>query len=165
MLQEKCSLTPFSLESLAEEGIQGAAAGAGAIGGRAAKGGKDGSTAESGKGGGKGSPLPVPEPVPLPNGLVYKSSAKHTRGLQGNRQDAGLEPRNSLGLFESSISPEKGGKHKYAQDENGNVHRFSDGNDGAWHWSGSTEDSKNSLTKSEIPIDVKRKFGLSGKWR
>ena len=151
-------------ESLAEEGIQGAAAGAGAIGGRAAKGGKDGSTTESGKGGGKGSPLPVPEPVLASNGLVYKSNDKHTRGVFGNRPNAGLEPRNSLGLFESSVSPEEGGKHRYAKDENGNVHRFSDGNDGKWHWTGSTADRDNSLNKSAIPIDVKRKLGLSGKW-
>ncbi|CAB3663033.1 hemagglutinin repeat-containing protein [Achromobacter aegrifaciens] len=82
---------------------------------------------------------------------------------KGNRPNAGLEPRNSLGLFESSVSPEEGGKHRYAKDENGNVHRFSDGNDGKWHWTGSTADRDNSLNKSAIPIDVKRKLGLSGK--
>ncbi|QEH18191.1 hypothetical protein [Histophilus somni] len=54
-----------------------------------------------------GSPIPVPNPiaVQLENGVkvTYKSNSKHTKGMPGNRPDAGIEPRDSLELFKKSI--------------------------------------------------------------
>ncbi|SUB34297.1 Possible hemagglutinin (DUF638) [[Pasteurella] mairii] len=53
------------------------------------------------------SPLPVPEPINVEFGdgsaATYKSNSKHTKGMIGNRKNAGIEPRNSLELFKNSI--------------------------------------------------------------
>lgn len=107
----------------------------------------------------------MPEPTVASNGLVYKSNPKHTPGQEGNSLNAGVEPRDSIALFGVSILPSPGGKHRYPLDGKGGVHRFSFGNDGSWHWSGSTADKFNPIAKPIIPADVKRKFGLPGKWR
>ena len=103
------------------------------------------------------SPIPVPNPiaVQLENGMkvTYKSNSKHTKGMPGNRPNAGIEPRDSLELFKKSIEyrVESNKVIRYAKDSQGNVHRFF-GTNGEYHWSGSSGDSKNPLP---IPKDLK----------
>jgi filamentous hemagglutinin len=105
--------------------------------------------------------LPIPEQVTADNGLEVKSNSKHTPGVDGNRSNAGTEPRNSLDLFNSSVP--SGDGVRYAIDSKGNINRFfSDGN-GVYHWSGATGDSSAPLNISKIPIDVKRILGFKGK--
>lgn len=112
------------------------------------------------KGGGDDR-LPIPEQVTADNGLEVKSNSKHTPGMDGDRPNAGTEPRNSLDLFNSSVPGGDG--VRYAIDSNGNINRFfSDGN-GVYHWSGATGDSAAPLNVSKIPIDVKRALGFKGK--
>jgi len=62
---------------------------------------------KSANSGSKGSAIPVPEPVTTHNGLVYKSNPKHTLGQQGNRPNAGIEPKDSISLFKQSIPSTK----------------------------------------------------------
>lgn len=80
--------------------------------------------------------LPVPEKkqVKTPDGKIldYQSHTKHTRGGDGNTPEAGLEPRNSLELFEKSIQQ---GKKRYAIDSEGRIHQFHSNYEGTlWHW-------------------------------
>ncbi len=111
---------------------------------------------------GKGSSLPTPTATAAKNGLNYQSNPKHTPGQQGYGFNAGTEPKNSIDLFGSSVVS---GKKRYSIDTDGNVHQFTNTNDGTWHWSGSTGDKTVPLKKSDIPNSVKKEFGLSGKWR
>lgn len=112
--------------------------------------------------GGKGSSLPTPTTTLAANGLNYQSNPKHTPGQQGYSFNAGTEPKNSIELFGSSVAS---GKKRYSIDSEGNVHQFTNTNDGTWHWSGSTGDKTVPLKKSDIPNSVKKEFGLPGKWR
>ncbi|WP_458574313.1 VENN motif pre-toxin domain-containing protein [Pantoea agglomerans] len=116
----------------------------------------------AGIGKGKGSAMPIPTPTKAANGLVYQSNGKHTPGQVGYNRNAGTEPTNSIQLFGNSV---ENGKKRYALDEKGNVHQFTNTNDGSWHWSGSTGDASVPLKKSDIPNAVKKEFGLPGKWR
>nr|WP_249033192.1 hypothetical protein [Tenebrionicola larvae] len=114
---------------------------------------------------GKGSAIPVPEPVKASNGLVYQSNSKHTLGGLGNRPNAGIEPKNSLSLFENSISLTVKGKEskaRYTMDSNGDIHRFSPDNTGGFHWSGSTADPKNKL---ELPNDIRAALRKQEGWK
>lgn len=115
--------------------------------------------------GGKGSAIPVPKPIKANNGLIYKSNSKHTPGGEGNRPNAGIEPKNSLAIFESSVPLTiKGKEHKarYTMDGNGDVHRFSPDNTGGYHWSGSTADKKNKLV---LPNDVRAALRKQEGWK
>ncbi|MGV3347124.1 VENN motif pre-toxin domain-containing protein, partial [Enterobacteriaceae bacterium LUAb1] len=114
---------------------------------------------------GKGSAIPVPNPVKASNGITYQSNSKHTLGGVGNRPNAGIEPKNSLSLFENSIPLNiKGKEHKarYTIDNNGDIHRFSPDNTGGYHWSGSTADKKNKL---ELPNDVRAALRKQEGWK
>ena len=105
--------------------------------------------------------LPIPEQVTADNGLEVKSNPKHTPGMDGNRSNAGTEPRNSLDLFNSSVPGGEG--VRYAIDSNGNINRFFSDGTGVYHWSGATGDPSALLNVSKIPIDVKRALGFKGK--
>ena len=112
-------------------------------------------------GGGNNNRLPIPATVTADNGLQVESNPKHTPGMPGSRRNAGTEPGNSLGLFNSSVPGDE--KTRYAIDSDGNINRFySDGN-GVYHWTGSTGDKSAPLNVSTIPIDVKRSLGFKGK--
>ncbi|MDY0418042.1 hemagglutinin repeat-containing protein [Enterobacter sp. 170198] len=114
-----------------------------------------------GKSGAKGSPLPTPQPTVAANGLVYKSNPKHTPGQPSNRPDAGIEPKDSISLFEQSIPSTKQYPNKevrFAVDSQGNVHRFV-GTNGEYHWNGSTAD-KNALTSDQIPTSIQKQLGV-----
>lgn len=92
-------------------------------------------------GSGKGSPIPVKDPVTASNGLNYQSNPKHTINPPRN---AGIEPKNSLSLFENSVSLNaKNQKAHYTMDDSGNIHQFMPDNTGNWHWAGSTADKRN----------------------
>nr|WP_258395432.1 MULTISPECIES: hypothetical protein [Lonsdalea] len=111
---------------------------------------------------GKGSPLPTPTATVASNGLVYKSNPKHTAGQLGNRPNAGIEPQDSLKLFEKSVSSSKQYPNKevrFAVDSKGNIHRF-EGTNGEYHWNGSSGDIKNPLTGKQIPSDVQKQLGV-----
>ncbi|WP_455818761.1 hypothetical protein [Pseudomonas cerasi] len=110
----------------------------------------------------KGSAIPVAQPVKANNGLIYKSNSKHTPGQLGNRPDAGIEPQDSLKLFDNSISSSKKYPNKevrFAVDDKGNVHRF-EGTNGQYHWNGSSGDIKNQLTGKQIPSDIQKQLGV-----
>ena len=110
------------------------------------------------------SQLPVEKKVTASNGLEYKSNSKHTPGAQGNRNDAGTEPRNSLKLFEESVLAKNNPNVSFSYDkETGTVHRFFSDKNGVWHWSGSTNQGPNSLKGNQIPIDIKRLFNIKSK--
>ncbi|HHA1669483.1 TPA: hemagglutinin repeat-containing protein [Enterobacter roggenkampii] len=108
----------------------------------------------------KGSPLPTPNSTPAANGLNYQSNPKHTPGQPGYSFKAGTEPKNSMDLFGSAVVS---GKKMYAKDAEGNVHQFTNTNDGTWHWSGSTGDKSAPLNKNTIPSDVKKQLDLPKK--
>lgn len=83
--------------------------------------------------------------------------------MQGNRLDAGIEPKNSLELFNYSIQYNK---KRYAIDSNGNINQFTNSNDGTWHWSGQSgtdQPVSQQLTRTNIPSEVIIKFGLPRK--
>ncbi|WP_239002430.1 hypothetical protein [Photorhabdus khanii] len=110
----------------------------------------------------RGSAIPVPEPIVASNGLTYKSNPKHTPGGDGNRKNAGIEPKDSLILFENSIPSSKNYNNKevrFSVDKNGNVHRF-EGTNGEYHWNGSSGDINNSLTSKQVPSDIQKKLGV-----
>ncbi|MDC8748679.1 hypothetical protein NY751_22085 [Xanthomonas campestris] len=109
---------------------------------------------------GRGSPLPVAVNTTAANQLTYRSNGKHTPGQPGYNYSAGTEPRNSLDLFGNSVIS---GKKRYAKDDQGNVHQFTNANDGSWHWAGSTGDKSSPLEKSRIPNDVRKSLGIPGK--
>ncbi|MEQ4616657.1 MAG: VENN motif pre-toxin domain-containing protein [Corticimicrobacter sp.] len=122
-----------------------------------------GTTIRSGiRGRGPTSAVPVPEPVIASNGLTYKSHTKHTLGQPGSGPNAGVEPRNSLALFEKSVPslisyPKK--EVRYAVDSDGNLHRFEASN-GEFHWNGSTGDLRNKLDISSVPAGNLRQLGV-----
>jgi filamentous hemagglutinin len=48
--------------------------------------------------------LPIPAATVAKNGFKIESNPKHTPGAAGSRPSAGVEPKNSLVLFENSIA-------------------------------------------------------------
>lgn len=111
------------------------------------------------------SRLPIPEITKARNGFEIKSNTKHTPGAQGFRPNAGVEPRNSLELFENSI-PTKDPKIRLSIDSRGDIHRFfseSKDGSGAFHWSGSSGDKNNALGNRELKNFNQEIKGLRGK--
>ena len=105
-----------------------------------------------------GTAIPFKEPVQANNGLVYKSNEKHTPGQGGKngKAPAGIEPTNSLELFDQSKPI--GGK-RYAFDKNGDIHQYTDANNGTWHWAGSTADTKATLKLTDdVKSQLKKAF-------
>uniref|UniRef100_UPI000690B7A9 two-partner secretion domain-containing protein n=1 Tax=Stenoxybacter acetivorans TaxID=422441 RepID=UPI000690B7A9 len=107
-------------------------------------------------------PVPVPTPTVTKSGekLTYQSSSKHTPGEQGFNSKAGIEPRNSFELFKESKVITGDVKARYAQDAEGNIHRFSITQGNQYHWSGWTGDKSNKLT---LKPEVKKEFDLKMK--
>jgi len=119
--------------------------------------------AASGGGSGSGNGTPVPNEVTASNGLRYQSHTKHTPGGLGNNPRAGIEPRNSLSLFEESVPHLNNPRVRFAF-ENGEIHRFS-GQNGLWHWNGTTHPGNVPISASDIPISIRRGFGFDSKGR
>ena len=75
------------------------------------------------------SSIPVPQAISIkiknPDKTVsettYKSNPKHTPGQLGFKFDAGIEPKNSVQLIESSVQI---GKQRFAIDDKGHIHRY-----------------------------------------
>jgi RHS repeat-associated protein len=67
------------------------------------------------------------------------------------------EPKNVQELFDKSVPDSKG--VRWAQDADGNVHRFSAPSNGESHWNGSTA-GDNPIRTNTIPIEIRRLFGL-----
>lgn len=110
----------------------------------------------------KGSPILHPNPVKASNGVMYQSNEKHTPGQRGFRRDAGIEPGNSLELFEKSFLASDG-KRRFSVDENGKVHRFSRTSDNLYHWSGSDADNiPLKLNEIRLSPEDKRKLKEAG---
>jgi hypothetical protein len=107
--------------------------------------------------------LPVPEKVTASNGLGYKSNSKHTLGGSSNNPKAGIEPPNSLELFNNSIPASGDSKKRFTVDSNGHVHQFTDSNDGSFHWAGSTSDARSPLTLTNRTKADLRKAGYTSK--
>ena len=111
----------------------------------------------------QGSAIPYAKPVEATNGLTYKSNPKHTSGYggQNGNLDAGLEPLNSLQLFEKSVATTSQGSNKrFVVDANGVVNQFSLTKGTTYHWSGTI---KKSEYASKIPSEVRKKLGVAGK--
>lgn len=108
--------------------------------------------------------IPVKDTTRASNGLDYQSNPKHTPGQPGYRQNAGVEPHNSLDLFNNSVPSTVNSNQRYTYDKvTDTLHRFFNDGNGTWHWSGSTNQGANSLTSGDVPIDIRRLFDLPGK--
>ena len=118
------------------------------------------------KGQGAESSIPVPQAIPIkiknPDKTVsettYKSNPKHTPGQLGFKFDAGIEPKNSVQLIESSVQI---GKQRFAIDDKGHIHRYMGGDrkNEPWHWAGSTSDKKNPLSlTSQQKAGIKKAY-------
>ena len=120
----------------------------------------------SSKGQGAESSVPVPQAISIkiknPDKTVsettYKSNPKHTPGQLGFKFDAGIEPKNSVQLIESSVQI---GKQRFAIDDKGHIHRYMGGDrkNEPWHWAGSTSDKKNPLSlTSQQKAGIKKAY-------
>ena len=112
------------------------------------------------------SSIPVPQTISIkiknPDKTVsettYKSNPKHTPGQLGFKFDAGIEPKNSVQLIESSVQI---GKQRFAIDDKGHIHRYMGGDrkNEPWHWAGSTSDKKNPLSlTSQQKAGIKKAY-------
>ena len=67
--------------------------------------------------------------VQAENGLPYTSNPKHTLGAPGGSgasgKAAGIEPKNSLEIFNTSVEFKN---KRYGVDQSGNIHQFTDSN-------------------------------------
>ena len=101
------------------------------------------------------------------NGLYYKSNEKHSLGKSGRKagETFGIEPQNSLELFNNSVPSIKKPTHRYTCDElTKTLHRFFSNSDGTeWHWSGATNQGAVSLKGDDVPNDIKKLFNLKKK--
>ncbi|MBW3872516.1 two-partner secretion domain-containing protein [Neisseria meningitidis] len=117
-----------------------------------------------------GSSVPVPSEttVTFRKGkdsyeLKYQSNEKHSLGHGGKRpgHEASLEPKNSLELFQQSISVKDGMRVTFDK-STGEVHQFFSGtgnNRNLYHWAGIL--NRNRIDK--LNIQLRRKLGIPGK--
>ena len=113
---------------------------------------------------GNGGGVPVQNVTTASNGLSYRSNSKHTLGEAGNRANAGIEPSNSLELFGKSIPSSKNSNVRFAYDDTTKtLHRFFGDDNGIWHWSGATNQGRNSLSQRDVPIEIIRIYNLKRK--
>ena len=115
----------------------------------------------------KGSPWRTLKPTKTTTAsgenLVYQSNKKHVPGQPGYNPRAGTEPNNSLEIFNQSIRSTSSQTTRYAQDANGNIHRFYYDNAGTWHWSGSTADKTVPLELSDKLKKELKQMGMNSK--
>jgi len=109
--------------------------------------------------------LPVSTPTVANNGLTYLSNPKHTLGGAGNRPNAGIEPKNSLELFNKSVPIGGNSNKRFTLDSSGNVHQFTYEGTGSntYHWAGSTGDSRTPLILDNKTKATLRKMGWTSK--
>ena len=117
-----------------------------------------------------GSSVPVPSEttVTFRKGkdsyeLKYQSNEKHSLGHGGKRpgHEASLEPKNSLELFQQSISVKDGMRVTFDK-STGEVHQFFSGtgnNRNLYHWAGTLNGNR----IDKLNIQLRRKLGIPGK--
>jgi RHS repeat-associated protein len=73
-----------------------------------------------------------------------------------------LIPCNASELFKGAI-PDKEGKHWYALDEQGVVHRFGNSNDGKAHWNGDSSQGRGIVVPAEVQkrVESMRRDGIT----
>lgn len=131
--------------------------------------------------GGVNLQLFAPNPIEWvdPLGLVRQSKANRYHGPKPKYDDPGhhdskspnfrgggsgktsLIPCNASELFKGAI-PDREGKHWYALNEQGVVHRFGNSNDGKAHWNGDSSQGRGIVMPPEVQkrIDSMQKDGV-----
>lgn len=93
--------------------------------------------------------LPIPKPVTAKNGAKVESNPMHTPKTGKMKPNKGVEPKNSLEIFEKSKMTSDG--TRWTRDANGDVHRFFRNSkrppsaDDLYHWTGNTGAARNPL--------------------
>ncbi|RBL92459.1 RHS repeat-associated core domain-containing protein [Chitinophaga flava] len=77
----------------------------------------------------------------------------HPKFRGGGAGKTSILPKNAEEIYKKAI-PDSEGKHWYAKDEAGEIHRFGNSNDGKAHWNGSSGQGRG----IEVPKDVKKRF-------
>jgi len=80
---------------------------------------------------------------------------KRVTNPKHHRNSNSPEPENVDDLFDKSIADREG--RRWAQDEDGVIHRFSKPSNGETHWNGSTA-GEDPIRMENIPIEVRRQF-------
>lgn len=78
-----------------------------------------------------------------PSSGVFRGGGSKTSILPGNAEE----------LYKHAI-PDAQGKHWYAMDENGVIHRYGNSNNGKVHWNGDTSQNRG----IPVPQEVKQRF-------
>lgn len=87
-----------------------------------------------------------------------ESKPKRISNPKHNQNSSSPEPKNVDDLYEKSIDdPSKPNGTRWAQDEDGTIHRFSKPSNGETHWNGSTAADK-PISPNDIPNGVKKAF-------
>ncbi|MCU7862199.1 MAG: hypothetical protein KZQ86_20770, partial [Candidatus Thiodiazotropha sp. (ex Lucinoma kastoroae)] len=92
----------------------------------------------------------------------FKPNIKHTVGGGGKRPGlpAGIEPDDSFYAFQKLAVKSAKNDNWYAKSSDGkSIYRYFESN-GVAHWSGSTGDKAAKLRFDDIPIEVRRAFGI-----
>jgi RHS repeat-associated protein len=83
---------------------------------------------------------------------AYENPGHHDP-LSGNFRGGGAKtsilPSNAEELYKHAI-PDREGKHWYAMDENGVIHRYGNSNNGKVHWNGSTSQNRGIVLPKEV---------------
>ncbi|RZK35021.1 MAG: RHS repeat-associated core domain-containing protein [Hymenobacter sp.] len=86
----------------------------------------------------------------------YSNPGHHEWGnpnFRGGGDKTSIKPKNSSEIYRSAI-PDAQGKHWYAKDADGVIHRYGNSNDGTVHWNGASNQNRG----VEVPKEVKSRF-------
>jgi len=108
-----------------------------------------------------------------PNGLTgryhgkkptYENPGHHQPGHPafrgGGKDKTSIIPKNADQIYRNAI-PDAEGRHWYAMDEAGEIHRFGNSNDGKVHWNGSSKQGRG----VSIPKEVQNRFNSPNEHR
>jgi RHS repeat-associated protein len=93
----------------------------------------------------------------------YTNPGHHEWGnpkFRGGGDKTSIMPKNADEIYKSAI-PDAQGKHWYAKDGNGVIHRFGNSNDGTVHWNGDSSQGRG----VEVPKEVKSRFSNPESYR
>lgn len=98
---------------------------------------------------------------------AYENPGHHdvTSGnFRGGGSKTSILPKNAEELYQKAI-PDAQGKHWYAMDDNGVIHRFGNSNNGKVHWNGDTSQERGIAVPPEVKkrFDTMQKDGFIGK--
>ncbi|WP_339533375.1 RHS repeat-associated core domain-containing protein, partial [Pseudomonas mucidolens] len=91
----------------------------------------------------------------------YQNPGHHdpsSGNFRGGGSKTSVLPNNAEQLYKRAI-PDADGKHWYAMDDNGVVHRFGNSNDGNVHWNGDSSQGRG----VPLPPEVKKRLSLMKK--